>query len=102
VLEILSKQERLKTSVGRASFARPAGAGHRCHSDPDIHRAACRGAAGFGARSVGRAVAQAAIALSVIIPVRALSAPATVPAGGLNALARLFIAAVLFVIIAAA
>ena len=101
VLEILSKQERLKTSVGRTSFAVLLAQDLAVIPILIFIALLAAGPQGSVLGSVGKAVAQAAIALSVII----LSGRFLLrPLFRLVASTRsrdLFIAAVLFVIIAA-
>ena len=101
VLEILSKQERLKTSVGRTSFAVLLAQDIAVIPILIFIALLAAGPQGSVLGSVGKAVAQAAIALSVII----LSGRFLLrPLFRLVASTRsrdLFIAAVLFVIIAA-
>ena len=101
VLEVLSKQERLKTSVGRTSFAVLLAQDIAVIPILIFIALLAAGPQGSVLGSVGKAVAQAAIALSVII----LSGRFLLrPLFRLVASTRsrdLFIAAVLFVIIAA-
>ena len=101
VLEVLSKQERLKTSVGRTSFAVLLAQDLAVIPILIFIALLAAGPQGSVLGSVGKAVAQAAIALSVII----LSGRFLLrPLFRLVASTRsrdLFIAAVLFVIIAA-
>jgi len=101
VLEVLSKQERLKTSVGRTSFAVLLAQDLAVIPILIFIALLAAGPQGSVLGSVGTAVAQAAIALSVII----LSGRFLLrPLFRLVASTRsrdLFIAAVLFVIIAA-
>jgi len=101
VLEILSKQERLKTSVGRASFAVLLAQDIAVIPILIFIALLVAGPQGSVLGSVGRAVAQAAIALSVIILFgRFLLRPLFRLVASTRS-RDLFIAAVLFVIIAA-
>jgi CPA2 family monovalent cation:H+ antiporter-2 len=101
VLEILSKQERLKTSVGRASFAVLLAQDIAVIPILIFIALLVAGPQGSVLGSVGRAVAQAAIALSVIILFgRFLLRPLFQLVASTRS-RDLFIAAVLFVIIAA-
>jgi monovalent cation:H+ antiporter-2, CPA2 family len=101
VLEILSKQERLKTSVGRASFAVLLAQDIAVIPILIFIALLVAGPQGSVLGSVGTAVAQAAIALSVIILFgRFLLRPLFRLVASTRS-RDLFIAAVLFVIIAA-
>jgi CPA2 family monovalent cation:H+ antiporter-2 len=101
VLEILSKQERLKTSVGRASFAVLLAQDLAVIPILIFIALLAAGPQGSVLGSVGKAVAQAAIALSVIILFgRFLLRPLFRLVASTRS-RDLFIAAVLFVIIAA-
>jgi CPA2 family monovalent cation:H+ antiporter-2 len=101
VLEILSKQERLKTSVGRASFAVLLAQDLAVIPILIFIALVAAGPQGSVLGSVGKAVAQAAIALSVIILFgRFLLRPLFRLVASTRS-RDLFIAAVLFVIIAA-
>jgi CPA2 family monovalent cation:H+ antiporter-2 len=101
VLEILSKQERLKTSVGRASFAVLLAQDLAVIPILIFIALLASGPQGSVLGSVGKAVAQAAIALSVIILFgRFLLRPLFRLVASTRS-RDLFIAAVLFVIIAA-
>lgn len=101
VLEILSKQERLKTSVGRASFAVLLAQDLAVIPILIFIALLAAGPQGSVLGSVGKAVAQAAIALSVIILFgRFLLRPLFRLVASTHS-RDLFIAAVLFVIIAA-
>jgi CPA2 family monovalent cation:H+ antiporter-2 len=101
VLEILSKQGRLKTSVGRASFAVLLAQDLAVIPILIFIALLAAGPQGSVLGSVGKAVAQAAIALSVIILFgRFLLRPLFRLVASTRS-RDLFIAAVLFVIIAA-
>jgi len=101
VLELLSKQERLKTSVGRVSFAVLLAQDLAVIPILIFIALLTAGPQGSVLGSVGKAVAQAAIALSVIILFgRFLLRPLFRMVASTRS-RDLFIAAVLFVIIAA-
>jgi CPA2 family monovalent cation:H+ antiporter-2 len=101
VLELLSKQERLKTNVGRVSFAVLLAQDIAVIPILIFIALVAAGPQGSVLGSVGRAVAQAAIALSVIIlSGRFLLRPLFRMVASTRS-RDLFIAAVLFVIIAA-
>ena len=101
VLELLSKQERLKTSVGRVSFAVLLAQDLAVIPILIFIALLAAGPQGSVFGSVGKAVAQAAIALSVIILFgRFLLRPLFRMVASTRS-RDLFIAAVLFVIIAA-
>jgi K+:H+ antiporter len=101
VLELLSKQERLKTSVGRVSFAVLLAQDLAVIPILIFIALLAAGPQGSVLGSVGKAIAQAAIALSVIILFgRFLLRPLFRMVASTRS-RDLFIAAVLFVIIAA-
>jgi CPA2 family monovalent cation:H+ antiporter-2 len=101
VLELLSKQERLKTSVGRASFAVLLAQDLAVIPILILVALLAAGPQGSVLGSVAKAVAQTAIALSVIILFgRFLLRPLFRMVASTRS-RELFIAAVLFVIIAA-
>jgi CPA2 family monovalent cation:H+ antiporter-2 len=101
VLELLSKQERLKTSVGRASFAVLLAQDLAVIPILIFVALLAAGPQGSVLGSVSKAVAQAAVALSVIILFgRFLLRPLFRMVASTRS-RDLFIAAVLFVIIAA-